>query len=81
MNACSLPAFGLVGGYYELIRFDSPLENLVSQRRFLASARAQGMIARRIASARSEAAVPVFEDAELAGRSACLARGLAGYLR
>ena len=73
LNTCSLTAFGLVGGYYELIRFDSPLENLVSQTDFLASARAEGMVARRVASARSEAAVPVFDEAELKRRSACLA--------
>ena len=75
--ACLLTAFGLVGGYYELLRFDSPLEALIPQSDFLASARARGMVARRIGAARSEAAVPVFRPGELERRSACLAAALA----
>lgn len=75
---CMLTAFGLVGGYYELLRFDSPLETLIPQAQFLASRRATGMVARRVSSARSEAAVPVFAAGDLKQRSACLAATLAG---
>ncbi len=73
LRDCALAAFGLVGGYYELVRFDSPLEALISQDEFAASSRAVGMLARRIVAARSEAAVPVFSPAELRARSVCLA--------
>ncbi|MCP4981914.1 MAG: hypothetical protein GY935_15645, partial [Gammaproteobacteria bacterium] len=75
---CVLTAFGLIGGYYELLRFDSPLETLISQLRFLSSDRAEGMVSRKIASARSEASVPVFELGELRNRSACLATSVGG---
>lgn len=75
-SICLLTAFGLVGGFYELLRFDSPLERLITQQRFLSSPRATGMVARRIAAARSEAAVPVFAPGELMRRSACLAAAL-----
>ena len=76
LTACAIAAFGLVGGYYELIRFDSPLENVISQDRFLDSPRAQGMVKRRIANAATEAGVRVFSEAELAQHSQCLANAI-----
>ena len=75
-SSCLVTAFGLIGGYYELHRFDSPLEALISQSDFLSSARSEGMMLRRIASARSEATVPVFDIEALAKRSACLAEAV-----
>ena len=71
--ACANQSFGLIGGYYEVIRYDSPLEAVIEQSRFLESERAVGMALRRIASARTEADLPVFSDQELRQRSACLA--------
>ena len=71
--ACANVSFGLIGGYYEVIRFDSPLEVVIDQSRFLDSDRAVGMALRRIVFARTEADVPVFSDQELRTRSACLA--------
>ncbi|MEM7562329.1 MAG: hypothetical protein AAF353_04665 [Pseudomonadota bacterium] len=76
VDACAITALGLVGGYYEVIRFDSPVENIISQDRFLNSKRAKGMISRRIATAATEAGVRVFSDAELTGHSQCLARAV-----
>ncbi len=76
LRDCVLMAFGLVGGYYELVRFDSPLEAVISQDEFADSARAIGMLSRRIVAARSEAAVPVFQPGELRVRSACLAEAV-----
>ena len=76
LTACAIAAFGLVGGYYEVIRFDSPLENVISQDRFLDSPRAQGMVKRRIANAATEAGVRVFSEAELAQHSQCLANAI-----
>ena len=75
-SACLVTAFGLIGGYYELHRFDSPLETLIPQQTFLSSARAEGMMLRRIGSARSEATVPVFDRQALAERSQCLAQAV-----
>lgn len=71
--ACANLSFGLVGGYYEVVRFDSPLEAVIDQSRFVKSDRAVGMMLRRIVSARMEADEPVFSDRELRRRSACLA--------
>lgn len=72
LSACAATAFGLIGGYYEVIRFDSPLETLIPQARFLQSSRAVGMVARRIAAARTEAGEVIFTPVELAKHSQCL---------
>ncbi len=73
LPSCANTAFGLAGGYYEVIRFDTPLEAVIPQAYFLTSARAEGMAARRIAFARSEADKEVFSDRELREKSRCLA--------
>ncbi len=75
-TACAITGFGLVGGYYEMIRFDSPLETIIPQSRFLNSERVIGMALRRIASARTEAGVKVFSDIELSKKSQCLAQAV-----
>ena len=74
--ACANLSFGLIGGYYEAIRFDSPLEAVIAQSRFLESERALGMARRRIANARTEIDEAVFSDQELRRRSACLAEAV-----
>ncbi|OED43000.1 hypothetical protein AB833_04680 [Chromatiales bacterium (ex Bugula neritina AB1)] len=79
VSACVVTAFGLVGGYYEVIRFDSPVENLISQHRFLHSERALGMVQRRIANARSEVGDIVFSPTALAAKSQCLASAVADW--
>ena len=76
IRACAITGFGLIGGYYEIIRFDSPLESVISQSRFAHSQRARNMTARRIASARTEAGVPVFSPSQLRDKSRCLAETL-----
>ena len=76
LAACAVTAFGLVGGYYEVIRFYSPLETIISQDRFLQSERASGMVARRIAAARTEAGEPIFSAREFSAKSACLAKAI-----
>ncbi|WP_164662266.1 hypothetical protein [Tropicibacter sp. Alg240-R139] len=52
--ACGMAMMALAGGYYEVIRIDSPLEKLIPQGTFLNSPRAQLMTLRRAALARSE---------------------------
>ncbi|MEM6985100.1 MAG: hypothetical protein AAF499_01065 [Pseudomonadota bacterium] len=73
IQACATTAFGLFGGYYEVIRLDSPVENLIPQAEFLRSDRARGMAARRIANARDEIGNRVFSETQLRGISQCLA--------
>lgn len=51
---CAFAFLGLSGGYYEAIRFDSPLESVIPQERFLTSLRAEQMVLRRAALARTE---------------------------
>ena len=77
LSACANMAFGLVGGYYEAIRFDSPLEAIISQPRYLASARAAGMAQRRIALARSEADELPLTKRTVREQSICLAKAVA----
>lgn len=77
--ACAVTAFGVVGGYYKAIRFDSPMQTLISQSRFAASERAAGMLLRRVAFARAAAASgePLISAGELEARSRCLAGAVA----
>ncbi len=74
---CANTALGLAGGYYEVIRFDSPLEAIIPQRKYRFSARAIGMALRRMALARTEASEQVFSEQELRDHSACLAKAIA----
>ncbi|MGD8420963.1 MAG: hypothetical protein PVJ78_11030, partial [Gammaproteobacteria bacterium] len=77
--ACSVTAFGILGGYYKAIKFDSPMQTLIDQSRYAASQRATGMVLRRIAFARSAAASgePLISAGELEEKSRCLAEAVA----
>lgn len=78
--ACAVTTFGVVGGYYKAIKFDSPMETLIEQSRYAASERAAGMVLRRIAFARAAAASgqPLISSGELEEKSQCLADVVAG---
>ena len=52
--ACAFAFLALSGGYFEVIRYDSPLETVISQDQFLESPRARLMVLRRAALARTE---------------------------
>ncbi len=73
LSGCANLAFGLMGGYYEIIRLDSPLESVIPQDIFLNSARATGMVLRKMISFRAEQGDPVFTEAALKSKSRCLA--------
>ena len=75
--ACTNTAFGLIGGYYEVVRFDSPMEAIVPQSRFLASKRASGMTLRRIAFTTTEAGEDAFLNRRFSEQSKCLANAAA----
>jgi hypothetical protein len=77
--ACAVTAFGVLGGYYKVIKFDSPMQTLIDQSRYTASKRATGMVLRRIAFARSAAASgePLISAGELEEKSPCLAKAVA----
>lgn len=73
IHSCVATGLGLAGGYYEIIRLDTPLENIIPQQQFLKSTRARNMALRRIAFAKTEAIEDVFTNEELKTRSNCLA--------
>lgn len=52
--ACGFAMLAVSGGYFEAIRFDSPLERVIPQDRFLDSPRARMMVLYRAARARTE---------------------------
>lgn len=52
--ACAFAFLALSGGYFEVIRVDSPLETVIPQDQFLDSPRARLMVLRRAALARTE---------------------------
>ncbi|WP_338551163.1 hypothetical protein [Roseovarius phycicola] len=54
-GACAFAFFALSGGYFEVIRVDTPYQSLISQQQFLDSPRARIMTLRRAALARVEA--------------------------
>ena len=76
---CSITAFGLVGGYYKAIKFDSPMQTLIEQSRYLTSDRAVGMVLRRVSFARPAGAAEklLISDNELRTKSSCLAKAVA----
>ena len=53
-GACSVALMALSGGYYEIVRLDSPYEAVIPQERFLNAPRARLMTLRRAALARDE---------------------------
>jgi len=70
---CATTILGLTGGYYEIIRLDSPLESIISQVEFLSSPRARQMALRRAALMRAEHGGELASLDEIANRSQCLA--------
>ncbi|MDC1286384.1 hypothetical protein N8198_00705 [Gammaproteobacteria bacterium] len=72
---CAITAFGLVGGYYKAIKFDSPMQTLIEQARYVSSDRAVGMVLRRVSFARPAGASRklLISNDELHAKSACLA--------
>ena len=72
--ACAFALMALTGGYYEVIRLDSPTETYIPQEEFLASPRARIMALRRAALARAETNLGwVAEVDEIAQVSQCAA--------
>ncbi|WP_298934234.1 hypothetical protein [uncultured Ruegeria sp.] len=70
--ACAFAFMALSGGYFEVIRTDSPLETVIPQDRFLNSPRARLMVLRRAVLARTETNVEwLAESAPAAELSAC----------
>jgi hypothetical protein len=77
IQSCDITAFGLVGGYYKAIRYDSPIETLIKQSRYTSSDRAVGMILRRISTIKTSAGNPLIRDSDLRDKSVCLANAVA----
>jgi len=75
---CAITAFGLVGGYYKAIKFDSPMQALIEQSRYVTSDRAVGMVLRRVSFVRPAGAAGNFliSDDDLRTKSACLAEAV-----
>ncbi|WP_420395162.1 hypothetical protein [Nioella sp.] len=73
--ACAFALMSATGGYYEVIRLDSPLETVIPQADFLASRRAELMALRRAVLVRRETNLGfVAEWEEIAPLSVCAAR-------
>lgn len=73
-GACAFAFLAVSGGYYETIRYDSPLETVIPQEQFLDSPRARLMVLRRAALARTETNHKWLADSpELVGISSCAA--------
>ncbi|MEX0306375.1 MAG: hypothetical protein AB3N12_03210 [Ruegeria sp.] len=71
-QACAFAFLALSGGYFEVIRTDSPLETVIPQNEFLNSPRARLMVLRRAALARTETNLDwLSETAPAAELSAC----------
>ncbi len=69
---CAFAFLGLSGGYFEAIRYDSPLEALIPQQRYVDSPRARLTVLRRSVRARTETNLQwLSELPELAQISQC----------
>jgi hypothetical protein len=77
VKSCAITAFGLVGGYYKAIKFDSPIQTLIKQSRYVTSDRAVGMVLRRISFVKTAAGTPMISDRGLREKSPCLAKAVA----
>jgi hypothetical protein len=75
--SCAITTFGLVGGYYKAIRFDSPIQALIKQSRYATSDRAVGMVLRRVSFVKTAAGTPMISDRALGEKSTCLAKAVA----
>jgi hypothetical protein len=76
-KSCAITVFGLGGGYYKVIKFDSPLQALIEQSRYVTSDRAVGMLLRRASFVLASAGTPMISDADLGKKSTCLAKAVA----
>ena len=73
-GACGFAFLALSGGYFEVIRVDTPYQSLISQQQFLSSPRARLMTLRRSALARVEANTRELATTEqIATISSCVA--------
>lgn len=70
---CAVALTALSGGYYEVIRHDSPLESIVPQETFRTSPRARMEALRRAAFAMSESFEPLATTEEIGELSRCAA--------
>ncbi|WP_050761405.1 hypothetical protein [Jannaschia sp. CCS1] len=70
---CAMTVMALTAGYYEVIRLDSPLENVISQARFLSSLRAQNWALRRAALTAYELTAEPFEIDAIRDENICVA--------
>jgi len=77
IKSCAITVFGLGGGYYKVIKFDSPLQALIEQPRYVTSDRAVGMLLRRVSFVKTAAGTPMISEADLGKKSACLAKAVA----
>ena len=77
VKSCAITVFGLAGGYYKVIKFDSPLQALIEQSRYVTSDRAVGMLLRRASFVLASAGTPMISDADLGKKSTCLAKAVA----
>ncbi|MEX0327141.1 MAG: hypothetical protein AB3N07_00340 [Ruegeria sp.] len=73
-RACAFAFLAVSGGYFEVIRYDSPLETVIPQDQFLNSPRARLMVLRRAVLARTETNQNWLSDSpQLAQISSCAA--------
>ena len=77
-RSCAITAFGLAGGYYKVIKFDSPLQALIEQSRYVTSDRAVSMVLRRVSFVKTAAGTPMISDGDLGEKSVCLAKAVVG---
>ena len=71
-ESCAVGVLGLTGGYYEAIRQDSPLENIIPQDTFLQSKRAWVQALRRASLNRAEHGGELASIEDLSSQSSCL---------
>ena len=72
--SCGFAFLALSGGYFETIRYDTPLQSVIPQEVFLNSPRAKNMVLRRTALARAETNLEWLGDSpDLPGISQCAA--------
>ena len=74
---CAITMMSLLGGYFELIRFDSPLESLIPQDRFLDSERASTMVLRSAAQRRADHGGELLSLDRIAQQGSCLVEAIA----
>ena len=70
---CGLTFLALVGGYYEAIRLDTPVERYIPQPRFLNSKRAAQMTLRRAALMKNEPGTDLANLQDIAAHNQCAA--------